>query len=300
MKVYLDPPSALGQGIKRVARELVHHAPVEVTFTTDRHDADHIVHHVVGVGNFSAVALPELIAQDAKPYSMVQYCVRTSEWSPFHWWTLWQAATVVWSYYDLPALLPSGAGQPGWFYHAPLGVSRDIADAAAPQSTRDYLVGTSGYVAEAECIDVWAEVARQFSQKQAHLGPPLRCFTDTVATYQGLKDAELGRLWSRCQFVNGLRATEGFELPAIEGLACGARPVVFDRPEHRQWLQDMAEYIDEAQPVLPQLQRLVINPYRPVDPLESTRARYQFDWKRICAGFWSRLLEAPHVPRRPV
>jgi hypothetical protein len=300
MIAYVECPPTLGQGIHRVVRELKAHAPAGVTFTEDRAGADHIVHHVVGVGNFSPTPIDVLIEQDAKRYSVIQYCLKTTEQPGVEWWDqmVWGGATCVWSYYDLIQRMKdeqhwtSGEQWPA-FYHAPLGVSAAFHP-PTPRVAKAYLVGTSGYLAEPECIDAWFAVCEATGQRLFHLGPWLPCFNAApglVTQLNGIDDATLAMKWAACHYVNGLRATEGFELPAAEGLACGARPVLFDRAEHREWFEARAVYITEGRTraeLTAQLRHLVPTPL--MMPGETTWAREQFNWGRLCQGFWARVV----------
>ena len=92
-------------------------------------------------------------------------------------------------------------------------------------------------------------------------------------------------------FVSGLRRTEGFELPVIEGLFCGCRPVVFNSANYRQWFDGFAEFIEEGPrgEVLGQLVALFAQPLRPVTPEALERARARFNWETIVRGFLDRL-----------
>lgn len=308
MKVYLECPPQLGQGIHRVVRELKAHLPLGVEAIQDRTAADLILHHVVGVQNFSEAPIHELIEQDAKPYGILQYCVRTTERPGTEWWhhMVWEQAQVVWSYYDLFRLMQedSWTTPPAtWsgFYHAPLGVS-EAFHMVVPPATPGFLVGTSGYIAETEGVDVWMDVARQRGKATFHLGPPLPCITDLrTFVINGIADTELATMWSQCQFVNGLRVVEGFELPAAEGLVCGARPVLFSRPDHHEWFGHHALYLPEGlsfEENVRTLKALVkVWENSPVTATERAWARHQFSWPRILGGFWEVLGYGPQSPR---
>lgn len=305
-RVYLACAPSFGQGIHRVVRELTTHAPATVEVVADRTAADLIIHHVVGVQNFHPdMPIDALILNArAQRHAVIQYCLRTTEQPGAWWWWdhVWSRVQVVWSYYDLPQKLREEGydGLPAaWethksFYRAPLGVSHAIYADEVPTPKR-FLVGTSGYVAETEYIDVWAEVCAEVGGAQFHLGPDLPCLRQTAGVaVQGITDAELGQAWASCTFVNGLRAVEGFELPAAEALCVGSIPVLFDRADHRRWFARTAVYIREGSrdAVKAQLLDLARSPNIPDTQAPRaviTWARSAFDWATICGGFWRAL-----------
>lgn len=280
MKVYLEPQDWMSQGIKRVAAALTTYRPEGVRVVGDREKADLEIVHVVGWGSF-----PEGFGD--RKHALVQYCLRTTEdGSPARWLDLWREAEVIWSYYDLAAYV--GSDDFG-FYHAPLGVDgsvfRPVGDGRRP-----FTIGTSGYVAETECVEECAKAAASVGGAMAHLGPDLGF--PSVNCKKGLSDDGVARLWSSCERVAALRRCEGFELPAFEGLACGARPVAFDAPHYRAWLQDSADYIPElsADELVPLLADLFSQPARPVSESERAAVLERCNWQTLAAGFWERAL----------
>ena len=66
--------------------------------------------------------------------------------------------------------------------------------------------------------------------------------TDTITYSNNADDKTLAKYYSQCEFVSGLRRIEGFELPVIEGLLCGARPICFDIPDYRHWFDKLGFY----------------------------------------------------------
>lgn len=269
-------PSRLGLGLHRVARMLAKFAPAGVEIVPAIPLADLVVCHVIGWAHWEELRA----AIGDRRYAIIQYCLRTTERPAQDWWPVWKRAEAVWSYYDL--LRGSPVDFP--FYRAPLGIDPAFTPCGC---AKPYLVGTSGYVDGMEAIGEWATVAHGAGRKQFHLGPDLH-LPGNVTYANGLTDASLALSWGKCQYVSGLRRTEGFELPAYEGLACGARPVMFDREDAWHWLGEHAEYIPEDDQVVASLSQLVTRPYRPVTTDEIAWARETFDWGRIVRGFWDR------------
>ncbi len=283
-KVFLKPPTVASFSLQRVATQLEKYKPDDVEIVTNPKKADLVILHVIGRQD-------RMLDQASKcaDYAVIQYAVRsTLRPETGGWMPLWNAARLVWSYYDLELLCNEDGVNHSHvnFYHSPLGV-----DAVFSQNTEEkkYLVMTTGqsYLTEGvrECI-----VAAQ-GQPVAHLGHQLRKKYVTCKT--GLTDEELAQYYSECLYVSGLRRVEGFELPAAEGLLCGARPILFDRPHYRQWFEDFGIFIPEAprEEVVSSLKYIFDHKVGlPVTKQEQDKARELFNWETIIKGFWERVL----------
>lgn len=274
VNVYLEPDAWLSQSIHRVAKAMKAHAPKGVTIAASREVADLEVLHVVGWGGVPADL-------GVRPYAAIQYCLESTENPDVGEWAarVWQAARVVWSYYWLPTEN---------LYRAPLGV--DGAAFKLRSGGKRYLIGTSGYVAESECIGEIDVAARSLNRAHFHLGPKINGFA--TVTRNSITDEQLAEEWGACEYVSGLRRIEGFELPAYEGLACGARPIMFDREHHRRWMGDSAIYVEEQEPaaLVLELRDVLSRPAFPVTETERADMLERCSWARIVKGFWERVL----------
>ncbi|HWI70162.1 MAG TPA: hypothetical protein VNS88_17650, partial [Nitrospiraceae bacterium] len=78
----------------------------------------------------------------------------------------------------------------------------------------------------------------------------------------------------------------------LEGLMCGARPIVFDRPDMRQWYEGHAVFIPECSgPDLTQeLIEVMSHEPDPVMSIEREIILERFSWKPIVRGFWEQVL----------
>jgi hypothetical protein len=239
--------------------------------------------HTVGMEGMDTVTTPEL--------AIIQYCLLSANGSQEQWYALWKKARLVWSYYNIQ--MPEGVR----FYHAPLGVDGEMFRAA--EGSRPIGVITSGYVSgpAAEAIEEVAEAALREKLSVVHIGPSgvagmkKRC-EPTWKAQQGMTDAALSILYGRARWVSGLRHVEGFELPALEGLVCGARPIVFDRPDMREWYDGLAVFIPECSgaELVRELRAVFSLSPAPVTAEERARVLARFDWTTVTTGFWERLL----------
>jgi hypothetical protein len=195
------------------------------------------------------------------------------------------------SYYNLFQEEALEGIKPGdYHYFAPLGVDTRVFH-PKPHLGKPFRLGMSGYVADAECLTECAAALAANHVQGFHLGHDLT-LGNHVRWAINLADQAVAAHWSMCDYVAGLRRVEGFELPVYEGLACGSRPVVFDRPHYRGWLGEHAVYITESDPaqVTEELTRVLSHPPVPVKAAEIAWAKETFDWETIVAGFWERVL----------
>ena len=208
----------------------------------------------------------------------------TEEKKPNFWKSLWEGAEVVWSYLDLRTFAPTYTFN---FYHAPLGVDRDVFN-RQHECERDITLLTTGFVANAECVRESSEAVRRVGGQHVHVGEDFQLGSH-AKTMISISDAEMANLYSRSQFVAGLRRDEGFELPAAEGLLCGARPIMFDAPHYRQWFDDFAEFVpeDRASVVTNAIEAVLRRDDLEVSTAESERAAQVFDWHTVIDGFWT-------------
>ena len=281
MKVYVEP--MLGRlsapAMTRVTKALKRYAPPNLQFLDFHEDKpDFQVIHTIGANALDNVRAPR--------YAVIQYCWKTA--GEVNWADFWARAGCVWSYYDLSAFCPG-------FYLAPLGVDQAFRDEPRAE-IRDLGVVSSGYLTgdAAEPILEVADAALVSGLQVRHLGPEKvegmdRRVESSWKSIHGINDAELARVYARSRWVSGLRYVEGFELPVIEGAACGARPIVFDRPETRQWFGHFASFIPECSgdrlvEVLTDLFR------REPAPVPSERVKAHFNWEPIVTEFWKRCL----------
>ncbi len=288
MKVFLQPTGLYSHAMLRVAAALERYAPDPIEVTRNADQADFRVIHAIGPGLFHGV-------DENQPHAIIQYCLESAGYDALRWSLIWQRAQLVWSYYDL---VPRGGGQLFEFYHAPLGVDDAFVRATPNGQKRPIGAMSSGYVSgpSAEAIEEVALAAHAVGIPVVHLGPQsvegMKARPANWSAVIGISDVELADLYLHTEWVSGLRHVEGFELPALEGLMCGARPFVFDRPDMHQWYDEHAVFVPECcgEPLIAELTELFR--HKPVGVSDAERAKIAdtFNWERIATGFWERLL----------
>lgn len=303
MKVFVNPlPASLSQGIHRVGRAMLQFLPDGWTATDDLDEADFAVFHVIGWGSLEGVVGKYL--STGRPYGVVQYVLRTTEDASAERWyrELWHRAAVVWSYYDLARFCAEG----GWysydrtkFFFAPMGVDETVFTQVrqlGEPNRRPYSILTSGYIAETEGVLECAQATARLGHTQFHLGPPMKLGAHVHCT-SGLTDVQLAACYRACRYVAGLRRIEGFEMPALEGLLCGARPILFDAPHYRDWFGDHGVYVPEVPPeeLVPHLELILQGTPVPINTADHAELVARFSWRTLIANWWARVREVHHV-----
>lgn len=303
MRVYVNPPSGLSRAMDRVAIAL-NETAASMGFEVTKHpgQADIVFVHTIGYPD--TVDYVERIKAEGKKYVIIQYCLRsTQEPNTEKWLPIWRDALAVWSYYDLPnEIAQDGHSADGInFVITPLGAYDKFRPWAVPKAAA---ILTSGYVAESETVNEAAEASRRVGEKMVHLGPKEHFpnLGDHVGFLFNVNDGILSQAYARCKYVAGLRRGEGFELPAVEGLLSGARPICYDRPHYRKWFDKWAVFIPEgsAEEVTNALEAVFREPYREVTKEEIAEAKEFFSWNRITTQVWAALLPKKVVKKTAV
>jgi len=296
VKVYLQPPQP-SLGLDRIATALRRYAPLTVEVCEFPRNVDLTVIYAIGRRDHIQRQVDEILSRD-KNYAIIQVCLRstmspsTDDWA----YPIWTYAKVIWSYYDLNRAIAEDGLSDNWehgklgnFLHSSSGVDAQVCRYRG--TPVHYVVTTSGYSRRSESVRECWLAAEQVGGCVAHLGPlkPAK----HVAAITNVSDDRLAEIYSASMFVSGLRRTEGFELPAAEGLLCGARPLLFDTADYRWNYKDWGVYVKEGtrQEVVDQLVEVFKQGAAPVTADERSEAAHWFNWERVCGEFWQRCLQ---------
>ncbi len=286
MKIYVEnflPDSA----ISRISSAIKKYIPPEHKLVGGNEDADFVIVIAYGHRRYMQRYSQNLLAH-GKRYAVIQLSVRsTSNPNTLDWIPIWEKAQFVWSYYDLPELCKEDQVPVNFnFYLAPLGVNSRVFKET--KSERDFLIAStgSGRPWNKECKNAILLAAKGLGKKIFQLGPGQD--SDTITYSNNMDDATLARYYSRCEFVSGMRRIEGFELPVIEGLLCGARPICFDRPGYRHWFGKFAEFIPEDANIPENIRKVFMKGAKPVTEAEKEYVKTHFDWEKIMEDFWKK------------
>lgn len=260
-------------GIQRIVDALKKYAPKDVEFTNHEKSADVVVIYAFGQRRKIEKRI-KWIRERGQRYAMVQIALRsTANPDTRDWIPLWDMARVVWSYYPLMHWSDDDGYEPVFnFCYAPLGVDPEVFQELKVPKKYHMVIGENRDESVRECVKAAQGLVFQLGA--------------------GISDVELASVYSQSEFVSGLRRKEGFEMPVLEGLLCGARPICYDKPHYRYWFGDLAEYIPEASPeeVIKSLTALIDEGPRPVTDQEKQLVRTKFAWEPIVEKFWKKAL----------
>lgn len=278
MKVFILPTGLHSRAMVRVAKALIKYAPPDVQFVGKPAHADVQVLHVISSDAF--------LYNRPQEYVVIQYCFKSAGGSLEQWQDFWSRSRFVWSYYDLDVMKVP-------FYYSPLGVDEVFKTTEGNRNS----VMTSGFVSGpgSEPIEDVAIAAASLKMPTIHIGPQhvegMKHYPNKFKVYSDVGDEELVELYNRSLWVSGMRYVEGFEMPAVEGLACGARPICFDRAEMRKWYNGHAVFVPETSGQ--ELRQILVNvlqsPPVPVTMAEREKIADQFSWPKIAHGFWQHM-----------
>ncbi len=273
---------------KRIIAELQKYAPSGVEFVDNPDCADMAILHVNGrFHQFTRMA------ERFNKYIVMQYCLRSTRNPKTDMWKdLWENSHLVFSYYDLNYEIKKDCGE--WsinnFMHSPLGADETIFHMDGRPKESKFTILTCGdvhYLKTESILDI-IQAASRSGLRTYHLGDNMS-LGDNVTCEKGISDESLSEVYRSCRFVSGLRHVEGFEMPAVEGIFCGARPILFDTKNYRQWYEPWAEFIPEDRNVVYSLTKLFDREQRPITMEERREAVYRFNWKDIVTNFWKRV-----------
>lgn len=288
MKVYANIKWE-SRGIERIVIAIKKYAPSNIEFIDNIKGSNLVILYINGRRD-GFTRLTDLLLSQGKQVIMVQVSLRsTQKPSTSDWIPLWKRAKLVWSYYDLEKHCKEDGNKLDFnFYHAPLGVTKEFK---RYKVEKEYLIATSGVGFTGESVRECVLAAEALGKRVFHVGPEVTN-RKSIDFSHGMNDTELAKKYSSCQFVSGLRRKDGFEMPILEGFVCGARPIVFDTPNYRQWFSDIAAFIPENDPESVKLNLIEIfkKVTDPISDEEINKVRKRFDWEKIIAGFWKRAL----------
>lgn len=272
MKVYQDIIEDYAIG--RIADAFKRYSPKDVIFVDREEDADFVILYAHGQRRKVWWKASRLIKEN-KDYAVIQLCLKsTTNPNVTDWLPIWNGAKIVWSYYNLSnACWNNQISYDFNFYHAPLGVDPNIFKDFGMEKTYKIMTGSHRN-----------ESLREITEALKKIGK-------IGITPHNVSDTKLADIYNKCEYVSGLRKIEGFEMPVIEGLLCGARPICFDRKHYRNYFGTLAEYIPENSEIIKNLVRILRKKPRPITDEEKELVKKKFSWDSIINGFWKKYVK---------
>lgn len=216
---YFNP--AWGKGLQRIfiaINNFIEKSDGQYVSEISPDRADINIIQVIGPGE------APVIDKYSKSAVLMQHCYETACPDSTDYSSLWERCLLVTSFNNLPTY----TNKKFPFLHMPLGADVDVFK--FQDKERICKVFTTGHVAETECIDLLYKACQTTNQKFAHTGEN---FNFDVANYFFLpymSDENLVDVLNKTECTFCMRLIEGFEMLGVEGLLCGARPIVPDLP----------------------------------------------------------------------
>jgi hypothetical protein len=299
MRVRIEPAEQNDIAINRVRDALKKYAPEDIEFIEDHAEfnVDLLVMMVNGRCGRTKRRLAMAKKFNADIAVMQIALITTRNPDVRDWLPVWDEAALIWSYYDLPQIALEQGVEPTFAhkcYRAPLGADAEVFKPSGAEKEYLAITVTKGYLTESTREVLRA--ARRAGGEVAYVGPPTGI--GWVHEFHNITDEELADLYSKSHYVCALRRNEGQDLPAAEGLLCGARPVVFNRPDQADWYGEFSIVLDEIDKnqIEADLVKVFQSEYEPVTPKEIARGRYVFSWRRFAGGFWDAYQNLKHSP----
>lgn len=290
LKVYAEVlPTTLGRAMYRINGAIKRYAPSWATFTKERGEADLQILDVIGKGSLDFLYCEKVI--------ILQHCYLTAEADSKNLWnTLFEKSKLVVSYMDLPRLAGTNDFN---FYRMPWGID-PVTFNGFPSPKKDIDILSTGYVASTESIQEAYDAVRKVGGSILNIGANFN-FGLGFYSLENISEELLRRLYERSKYVIGLRKMEGFELPILEGLACGTRGICYNADHYSHWFGNLVEYVEEdpaslhgapySAEVTDAIYKILMAPYRPVTEIERVYVKHRFSWENIMKGFWERVEE---------
>ncbi len=256
MKIFYSATKPyLSNAFLRIEQGLRLTAPPGTIFMNNANDADFVILPVVGSNDAQRLVPGKTIL-----WQLVYELAGGEEvWEP-----VWKQCKGVVSYLDLPTD----------YLEMPLGFDPKIF---YPKSQpRRYVALVTGYVDGFPAEEI-SSVYRTF-KRIAHVGKDFKLGAGYV-NFHNITDEQMANLYRDSTYVAAMRHKEGFELPVIEGAACGCTPIVLDLPCYRKWYEGIANFVDpnNIQGGLSNIRQIPQNTIS------------KFEWGNVMKPFWENL-----------
>jgi len=283
----------------RIRNALLKYAPPEVSLA-DKPSED-AVHILDFVGQHPTVedrvlhpttglmrSVPSLPV--SSKYVIIYHCPPMLEFRKYvsEYRSLFEGSRLVFGTYEQSYVYPYDAKIN--YYRTPWGYDPKVFYPRA--SEKKYLALTTGYVIQDEYIDWIAYACKIHDKSMVHIGG--RNVIDglyaiygslKISHYEKISDDDMANLYSSSWFTNAMRGILGFELPAVEGYACGSQPILLDLPCYRYWFNDFGVFVNSRDDVVDVLSK-------PIYVTPKAEVLERFKWENIAPRIWEKILES--------
>ncbi len=255
----------LGIGVQRITEALKKYTPIEWVDSGE----DFTLVHVVGGEQYAQCDTHSII---------FQYCYLTA--GEADWISKWQQAPLTISYYPLHTYADFN------FLYVPLGYDPEVFK-LTQTGARNITAFATGHVASTEHLDVLFRAIQKVGGTMVHTGENFKYCPRYYKYREYMPISKLAQTLNFCKYTSCLREIEGFELLGVEGLACGARPIVLDLPCY-DWYREFGYTVRESN-LIEDLINILSNTPPPVTAEELSVIAQRFSWPGICNTIYQRI-----------
>lgn len=251
----------------RVRKQIEDTAPDWIEFTKNENLADAQI--ILAIG---ANGMAELV--EKMPTVILQLCYKTAHGGSVEFWDeLWSKCLMVASYFNLDA--PN-------FVRFPMGYDPEMfyRDDKAKKRYDAIVFGEVDGPEEIKSVVDTFDVV-------AHISGTDMGFGAGYVNYNNIPDDRLRGIYQQSKYCIGLRHTEGFEMPIVEGAACGCIPITFDLECYWHWFGDFAVLLDPSEDIKDQLRLVKGTDIYPAPTDRVAKFEQQIAWK----PFWDKLAD---------
>jgi len=272
-----------GTAFTRISEAFRKYSPENIVWVPNWEDSDIFIIHVVGEGEVP------VLEREHPNKVIVQHCYWTAQIDRVDYIPFWKEAKLVISFHKLTDYTDESFN----FHYMPWGADPDIFT-YTNRDIRTVDVLTTGYIAKDECIDKLYEAAVKADKIVHHTGRNfVEQFGWDTGHYRHLRFMPilaLAGLLNYTKYTSCLRLVEGFELLGVEGLFCGARPIVFDLPTYSAY-KGFAYFVNHEDDIVEQLVHILSQEPEPITDSEYEQILKTFSWKVLVPKMFSRILE---------
>jgi glycosyltransferase involved in cell wall biosynthesis len=281
MRIYEYTNDNWGRAFKKISKAFHDYSPPSVEWVNSPENSDINIVHVVGKGE-------ERYLKQLKNKIIIQHCYFTAGIDKVNYAKYWKDSLLTISFHNLPDYTDEKFS----FYRMPWGADPNIYN-LNNKYYRPIKVFTTGHIAETESIDLVYEAAKKSKHKMYNTGKNFKWDSLHYQYLDFLPEEGLADLLNHTQFVTGLRKIEGFEIMSIEGLFCGARPIVYDLPTYDLY-KEHAIVIDPNKDIIETLTNIFRHYPRSMSDSENRQIIEKFSWENIVKRMFKRINHEVH------
>jgi len=291
MKIYFPYDRKISRAMERIRQAFIKYAPAETVFVnTPEADAVHCI-HFIGQNTredtckiFGSIMDVPTLPKTSKYIVFLHFgnFFYPEMEKDFH--RLLENAVLVITYTSSFATTKCNLYETAWGYEPLIFNVLNVE--------KKYTVLATGYLADAEAIDAIFLACYKSMTSMVHIGGHLdhAWREPTYTRFINISDDDLRLLYNQSRYVSALRRDPSYELPAVEGYACGCQPICFPHYGPKKWFSDFAIFV-------PQLPRdeLVLHLIelfkKPIEVKPNPEILKRFYWQTIMESVWKKVCE---------